>query len=86
VSGLAGGDQLDLADIGFGANVSLGYSANDSGTGGTLTVSDGAHTASIALLGQFAAAGFQAAADNDAGTMITYTPPQQQPVTLATVG
>jgi hypothetical protein len=83
VSGLAAGDQLDFADISFGANTSLGYTANGDGTGGTLTVSDGTHSASIALLGQFAAAGFQGAGDNDAGTVITYTPPQQQPVTLA---
>ena len=41
----------------------------------TLTASDGTHVASLALLGQYAASGFQAASDPGAGTMITYTAP-----------
>ena len=45
------GDAIDLAGIGFGARTTLGYSENSSGTGGTLTVSDGADAAAITLLG-----------------------------------
>jgi hypothetical protein len=40
--------QIDLSNISFGANDTLGYSANGSNTGGTLTVSDGAHATSLA--------------------------------------
>jgi hypothetical protein len=76
VTGFAAGDGLDLADVAFGPSTTLGFSENGAGTGGTLTVSDGAHTASIALMGQFAAAGFQQAADGGGGgSFITYTPP-----------
>jgi hypothetical protein len=32
-----GQDRIDLAEIGFGANTTLGYSANAAGTGGTLS-------------------------------------------------
>jgi large repetitive protein len=75
VAGFGAGDAIDLRDIGFGAGATIGYSANAAGTGGTLTMSDGTHTASIALLGQYAAAGFQGALDAGAGTIVTYTDP-----------
>ena len=51
------------------------YAANQDGTGGTLTVSDGTDTANITLLGQYTADGFQAADDQHLGTLITYHPP-----------
>jgi hypothetical protein len=63
IARFAGGDALDLA---FGSNATLGYAANAAGTGGTLTVSVGAHTANLSLLGQYAAAGFTTAADQAA--------------------
>ena len=49
VSGFAPGDMFDLADIGFGGNTSLAYIANAAGTGGTLTVGDGVHSASLVV-------------------------------------
>src|SRR5262249_54927271 len=69
-----GGDSLDLADIAFGSNTTLGYAANSNNTGGTLTVSDGTHTANIALLGQYMAASFAMSADGFGGTLIHDTP------------
>jgi len=45
-------------DIAFGASSTLGYTSNNSNTGGVLAVSDGTHVASIALLGQYAASSF----------------------------
>jgi hypothetical protein len=72
ISGFATGDSLNLADIVFGANTTLGFSENSAGTGGTLTVSDGMHTANLNLLGQYSAAGFAGAADQNGGTLITY--------------
>ena len=47
---LAIGNVIDLADITAGANATITYSGNNSP--GTLTVSDGTHTANIALYGQ----------------------------------
>jgi len=84
ISGFGAGDALDLTDIASGANLTVGYTANAAGTGGTLSISDGTHSASIALLGQFASAGFQVGSDAGSGTMVTYTPPDQGTGSLIT--
>ena len=72
VSGFAQNDHLDLSDIKFGAGVTHEYSPNAQGTGGTLTVSDGVHTANISLAGQYTAEGFHVSDDHHTGTLITY--------------
>ena len=72
VGALGGHNQIDLVDVGSGANATLGYAANGGNTGGPLTAGDGNHTASIALFGQYAAASFVAAGDGHGGTVITY--------------
>jgi hypothetical protein len=74
VSGLAPGNYLDLPDIAFGASSTLGYTSNNSDTGGVLAVSDGTHVASIALLGQYAASSFVMASDGHGSTLITDPP------------
>src|SRR5207248_3028213 len=59
VSGLNGDDHLDLLDVAFGAGTTASYVASQDGTaGGTLSVTDGVHTAHIALLVQYDPAGF----------------------------
>ena len=63
-------DVLDLADLAFGSSTTLGYAANSNNTGGALTASDGTHTATIALLGQYTAASFVMSADGFGGTVI----------------
>ncbi|MBR0717254.1 S-layer family protein [Bradyrhizobium liaoningense] len=72
VSGFDGDDHLDLLDVAFGAGTTASYIANQAGTGGTLSVTDGVHTANITLLGQYDPAGFQAEADKNTGTLISY--------------
>jgi hypothetical protein len=72
VSGLTASSHLDLLDFNFANAPALSYTANTNGGGGTLSISDGAHVANIALLGQFDPAGFQAVVDHGTGTMITY--------------
>jgi hypothetical protein len=69
ISGFGGRDRIDLADIGFGAQTTLGYSANGNG-GGTLTVSDAGHIAKIALLGNYMASSFAVASDGHGGTFL----------------
>ncbi len=54
---------LDLPNIAFGARTTLAYAEKGANTGGTLTVKDGRHAASIALLGNYMAASFVTAAD-----------------------
>jgi hypothetical protein len=72
VAGMTGADTLDLRDIGFSArSTRLGYAANADNGGGTLSVSDGIHTAQIALLGQYAASSFAATSDGHGGTLIS---------------
>lgn len=72
ISGFAGGDQIDLADIAFDSKLAtLGYSVNSGNTGGTLSVSDGTHTANLALLGSYMASNFAMASDGHGGTAVT---------------
>src|SRR5262249_5722179 len=76
IAGFSGKDTLDLGDINFGAKTTLSYAENAGGTGGMLTVSDGAHTANIAFSGQHAAADFHVHSDGGAGTLVTLLPPE----------
>jgi hypothetical protein len=62
---------IDLPDIEFGAQTTLAYAENGANTGGALTVSDGRHAASVALLGNYMAGNFVAAADGHGGTLVT---------------
>ena len=75
VAGFDADDALDLVDVAFGSNTTLGYAANSSNTGGTLTVSDGTHTANIALLGQYMAGSFVMSANGFGGTLVHDLPP-----------
>jgi hypothetical protein len=72
ISGVTSSNHLDLLDFNFVNAPSLNYTANADNSGGTLSITDGAHTANIALLGQFDPAGFQAEADKNTGTLISY--------------
>jgi autotransporter passenger strand-loop-strand repeat protein len=71
--GVAGG--IDLRDIAFSsATTTLAYSGTISS--GTLTVTDSVlhHSASIQLLGQYAAGNFTLQTDNNGGTLVTDPP------------
>ena len=70
VSGLGAQNGIDLSTIAFGAHTTLGYSPNNNNTGGTLSITNGAQSASIALLGSYMASSFVMGSDNHGGTMI----------------
>ncbi|MET3334912.1 VCBS domain-containing protein [Bradyrhizobium ottawaense] len=72
VSGFDGDDHLDLLDVAFGDGTTASYVANQAGTGGILSVTDGVHTANISLFGQYDPASFQTEADKNMGTLISY--------------
>ena len=74
VSGFNHDDRLDLRDLAYGAGTTVAYTANADGNGGTLSVSDGVHTASIGLIGQYDGAGFAVDHDATLGTLVTYRP------------
>jgi hypothetical protein len=50
--------DIDLPNIAFGVQTTLAYAENSTDTGGTLTVRDGRHTATLALLGNYVAGSF----------------------------
>ena len=67
-------EEIDLLDIAFSAGTSVKFTEAAGNTSGTLTVSDGTHTASLTLLGQYATANFALASDGHGGTMVTDPP------------
>jgi hypothetical protein len=71
---------IDLPGIAFGAHTTLAYAQNAGGSGGTLTVSDGRHAASIALLGNYIAGSFAVTADGHGGTLLTEAALPAQPL------
>jgi autotransporter passenger strand-loop-strand repeat protein len=78
-------DRIDLADVAFGTAGKKGpLSYNGNLLGGTLTVTDGVHTANIALLGQYTASEFALSNDGHGGTLITFT--SATSATIATGG
>src|ERR1700730_5412460 len=65
-------DRIDLGDILFNQpGTTLGFTENAANTGGALTVSDGSHVASMALLGQYMASCFARLSDGHGGALVT---------------
>ena len=73
ITGFAGTNALDLADVTFTSGVTK---ATFSGTaaGGVLTVTDGTHTAHIALVGDYRASTFNLSSDGHGGTKVVDPP------------
>jgi hypothetical protein len=74
VAGMSGQDTIDFSDINFATPQAPSYSGTSSG--GTLTVSDGSHTANIALIGNYLASTFVASSDGHGGTSVMQVPNQ----------
>ena len=68
VAGMSGHDTIDLANINFATVQSPTYSGDSSG--GTLAVTDGTHTANIALLGNYLASTFVTSSDGHGGANV----------------
>jgi hypothetical protein len=83
LSGFGAGDKLDLTNVAF-SSATVGFVENNKGTAGTLTIGDATHHADILLLGQYAASGFRLSADGQGGTFVSYVPPPEAGVHLAT--
>ena len=84
VSGFAAQDVIDLPGIAFGTDTTLGYLSNSNQTGGTLSLTDGTHSANIALLGSYMASSFVMEGDNHGGTMVVAEASQTSNQTLLT--
>ncbi|TPI67883.1 VCBS domain-containing protein, partial [Mesorhizobium sp. B2-8-9] len=74
IGGITNDDKLDLNDILFGTGTTVAYQASQDGSGGTLTVSDGTHNATLHLLGTYDANGFKLADDGQGHTVVAYNP------------
>jgi hypothetical protein len=68
VAGMTGQDTIDFADIDPSKVQRTSFSGNSSG--GMLTVTDGMHTANIALLGNYLASIFVPSSDGHGGTTV----------------
>ncbi|MGY3589497.1 autotransporter passenger strand-loop-strand repeat protein [Bradyrhizobium sp. USDA 4341] len=75
VAGMTGSDAIDFANISFANVHTPSFSGNASG--GTLTVTDGTVTASIALLGNYMASTFTTSSDGHGGTLVVDPPAMQ---------
>ena len=62
-------NYIDLKDIVYGAGTHFSWSSAGGGSG-TLTVTDGTHTAHLELLGNYTAADFKIANDGTGGTFV----------------
>jgi hypothetical protein len=67
-----GTNSLDLNDIAFGASTKATYSGTT--TSGTLTVTDGTHTANIKLSGNYTTSTFTVSSDGHGGTTVVDPP------------
>ncbi len=76
-----GGTSLDLLDIGFVSSGEASFSGTASG--GTLTVSDGTHTAQINLVGDYLSSSFVASSDGHGGVIIVDPPAKTAPARAA---
>ncbi|WP_245264354.1 VCBS domain-containing protein [Mesorhizobium sp. LNHC232B00] len=74
IGGITNDDKLDLNDILFGTGTTVSYQTSQDGSGGTLTVTDGTHGATLHLLGSYDANGFKLADDGQGHTVVTYNP------------
>jgi hypothetical protein len=82
IAGFAGHDRVDLTDMPFNANTTLGYAANADNSGGNLIVHDGAQVANLSLLGHYMASSFVAASDGHGGIFVEPSPTLAQTPSL----
>jgi hypothetical protein len=64
------GDRIDLRSIGPGGSTTLDYAGD--ATSGTLSVTDGTHTAQLAMLGRYGSGSFALAPDGHGGTAVAF--------------
>ncbi len=71
ISGFGKSEYLDLSDIALNsATTTVAFAEAGNNLSGTLTVSDGTHTANLTLRGQYTTAQFTKATDGHGGTLI----------------
>jgi fibronectin-binding autotransporter adhesin len=71
ISGLTAGDEIDLSTVGYGSNTTGSYVSNADHDGGVLTITDGVHSISMTLVGDYSDAHFAGSTDGSGGTLVT---------------
>ena len=79
IAGLAATDQLDLQAIGYGLGTTATYVSNADNSGGVLTITDGSHSISLNLVGDYRDAHFAGSSDGNGGTLITMNADDDKP-------
>jgi hypothetical protein len=75
ISGFDPGSEVDLRSLGFGSSSGAAlWMSHPSGTNGSAGVEGGGNIFNLTLLGQYAAANFDAGADGHGGALITVPP------------
>ena len=64
-------EEIDLGDIVFSKRTHATFKEDKNHLSGTLTVTDGTHTANLTLLGQYSTGNFSLASDGHGGTVVT---------------
>jgi probable HAF family extracellular repeat protein/autotransporter passenger strand-loop-strand repeat protein len=64
-------EEIDLRDIVFGNTTKVSFQEAKNHLSGTMTVTDGTHTANLTLLGQYSTGNFSLASDSHGGTVVT---------------
>jgi autotransporter passenger strand-loop-strand repeat protein len=67
-------EEIDLQDIVFSKRTHATFKEDKNHLSGTLTVTDGTHTANLTLLGQYSTGMFSLASDGHGGTMVIDPP------------
>ena len=87
VAGFAQPDLLDLRDIAYTSGVTTATWAPSGPSSGTLTVTDGVHSANLTLLGQYSTPDFHVSSDGFGGTFVSDPPvssnTNQSPIPIA---
>ena len=83
IAGLVAGDQIDLSTIGYGLGTTATYVSDTGDVGGTLTVTDGQHSISLHLVGDYSNAHFAGSADANGDTLITLNANDDAPIIAA---
>jgi hypothetical protein len=69
ISGLNGNDQVDLRDVAFGSSTTMSY-ADDGAGGGVLTITDGANSVQLKLVGSYQLSDFSLGSDGHGGSLL----------------
>ena len=74
ISGFGVPGAIDFSAVAFNSGTTSATYTSTGISAGTLSVTDGTHTAAIALLGQYVTANFKLSTDGHGGTLVTDPP------------